>query len=93
MKKGEGVVRDPIQAMNWFLKSANNGNPEAQYNAALKYYTGNGTHQDLSKSIEYAEKSAMHKNKPAIQLLVDIYSDVQSPNYNTEKENHWKSKL
>ncbi|ENV93684.1 hypothetical protein F937_03084 [Acinetobacter calcoaceticus ANC 3680] len=92
-EKGEGVEKDPIQAMNWFLKSANNGNPEAQYNVALKYFAGNGTDQDFDKSIEYAEKAAKVQNQAAIQLLINIYSDIKNPKYNTEKANYWRAKL
>lgn len=92
-EKGEGVDQDPTQALIWFEKAAKNGNIEAQYNAALKYYSGGGVIQNYDKSIKYAKMAASNGNKPAVELLLNIYSDENNPKYNPEKANYWKSKL
>nr|WP_287907024.1 hypothetical protein [Acinetobacter sp.] len=49
--------------------------------------------QNYDKSIKYAEMAASNGNKPAVELLLNIYSDENNPKYNLEKANYWKLKL
>jgi TPR repeat protein len=51
--KGEGVTKDPQQAINWYLKAAKQGIAGAQYNLAYFYYTGNGVPLDEIEGYAY----------------------------------------
>jgi hypothetical protein len=47
---GEGVPRDDAQAMQWFLRAAEQGHVTAQATLGAYYWAGRGVPQDLSKS-------------------------------------------
>ena len=38
--KGQGVISDYDKALNWYKKSADSGNAEAQYSLGLLYFMG-----------------------------------------------------
>ncbi len=42
-EKGEGVDKDPVQTVNWYRRSADGGDPRAQYRLAVGYARGWGT--------------------------------------------------
>src|SRR5882762_1706329 len=47
---GEGVPRDDVQAMQWFLRAATQGHATAQATLGAYYWAGRGVPQDLSKA-------------------------------------------
>ena len=47
---GEGVPRDDVQAMQWFLRAADQGHVTAQATLGAYYWAGRGVPQDLSKA-------------------------------------------
>ena len=47
---GEGVPRDDVQAMQWFLRAAEQGHVTAQATLGAYYWAGRGVPQDLSKA-------------------------------------------
>jgi len=47
---GESVPRDDVQAMQWFLRAANQGHATAQATLGAYYWAGRGVPQDLSKA-------------------------------------------
>lgn len=46
-RQGEGVTADPVQAIEWFLRSAAQGNALAMFNLGLMYGSGDGIPADL----------------------------------------------
>ena len=48
-----GVKKDPQQALNWYLDSANQGNGYAMFQAARMYYKGTGIPVDLVKAYKW----------------------------------------
>jgi uncharacterized protein len=54
---GIGVQRDLEQSFFWYLKSAESGNVNAQFNISIAYEEAEGTHMDLEKSLFSAEKA------------------------------------
>ena len=44
--------------MNLFREAAMSGNPEAQLNLGLQYFTGQGTHVDLDEAAKWFKLSA-----------------------------------
>jgi TPR repeat protein len=47
---GEGVPHDDAQAMQWFLRAAEQGNVAAQSALGSYYWAGRGVPEDLSKA-------------------------------------------
>ncbi len=45
-EKGEGVLEDDKEAVEWYRKAALQGYAQAQYGLGSKYYTGKGVPQD-----------------------------------------------
>jgi TPR repeat protein len=43
---GEGVPKDAAQAVNWYRKSAEQGNASAQFNLGLMCFLGDGVAKD-----------------------------------------------
>lgn len=54
----DGCKKDYKQAVNWFRKSAEQGNPLAQCNLGWCYETGNGVTKDYNQAVDWYRKSA-----------------------------------
>src|ERR1700677_4831744 len=48
--KGEGVLKDDAQAVQWFQRAADQGNVDAQAHLGAYYWAGRGVPRDLSKA-------------------------------------------
>ncbi|MCA6073214.1 MAG: sel1 repeat family protein, partial [Endomicrobium sp.] len=44
--------------MNWFQKSADQGNVNAQYNLGVMYANGEGVQQNYKEAVNWYQKSA-----------------------------------
>ncbi|MDS1315575.1 tetratricopeptide repeat protein, partial [Aliarcobacter butzleri] len=62
-KNGEGVAKDIQKAIQWYEKSANQGNPYAYYNLGAVYLNGKEVIKDYKKAIELLKKSLNQKDK------------------------------
>jgi len=51
--QGQGVKRDPIEALRWYKLSAAQGNTHAQTNMGLMYAEGQGIPQDYSEAFRW----------------------------------------
>jgi hypothetical protein len=47
---GQGVPQDYSQALQWYSKAADQGNPQAQYGVGYIYDTGKGVQQDFAEA-------------------------------------------
>ena len=56
--KGEGVEKDPAEAVKWYRKAAEQGNAAAQYNLGVCYYNGQGVAQDYIPAYMWISLSA-----------------------------------
>ena len=54
--EGEGVSRNPEQAVYWFRKGAENGDEDACLSLSLCYLTGTGVEKNLEESKKWKEK-------------------------------------
>ena len=75
---GFGVKKDYIQAVNWYLQSANQGNAYSQNGLAMCYEYGRGVSKSLTKAIEWYQKAASGGNDHAKQALERLQNH-QSP--------------
>ena len=79
--EGRGVEADTITAIEYFEKSANNGNLYGQRNLAYKYKYGIGVKKDIKKAIYWFEKSAGHNDEDSYEEL--IYACYSIKDYNS----------
>ena len=55
---GSGVSRDYAKAVEWYRKSAEQGNTSAQYILGCMYHHGNCVSKDYTKAAEWYSKAA-----------------------------------
>jgi len=75
--RGQGVLRDYLEALDWFKKAARQGNPYAQYNAGYMYEKGEGTPQDYGEAAKYYRQAAERGNQLAQYTLGYMYEKGQ----------------
>ena len=55
---GQGVTKDPVQALHWYTLAATQGDPAVQYQVGAKYFRGDGVKQDYHEAAKWWELSA-----------------------------------
>ncbi|MFT5425784.1 MAG: hypothetical protein ACI9ZT_000717 [Gammaproteobacteria bacterium] len=55
---GQGVSKDPTEAIKWYIKAAEQGIPVVQHDVGVKYFEGQGVEQDYLKAAYWWEQSA-----------------------------------
>ena len=70
---GEGVPQDYIEAVKWFRKAAEKGNPNAQCNLAVCYEDGNGVPQDDIEVVKWTRMAAEQGHAIAQCVLARRY--------------------
>lgn len=71
--KGNGVPKDPQQAVAWFRKAAEQGDAMAQFNLGNMYYRGDGVPKDAQLAIAWYRKAAEQGDAMAQFNLGNIY--------------------
>lgn len=66
---GEGVDRDPQQAIEWYTRAANNGHDLAQNNLGAMYETGKGVDADQQTAVRWYRAAAEQGQKYAQNSL------------------------
>ncbi|MDA3897288.1 MAG: tetratricopeptide repeat protein [Desulfobacteraceae bacterium] len=61
--------------MNFFTKSANQGNHRAQVNIGLMYAKGLGVNKDIDKAKVWFKKAASQGNKTAKTILKEKFNE------------------
>lgn len=64
----EDVEPDPVKALYWLEKSAEEGNSSSAFNAGLFYAKGYGTERNLEKAAEWMERAAEEGDEDAEAL-------------------------
>jgi TPR repeat protein len=55
---GEGVTKNKVEAVKWYLKAAEQNNHFAQYNLGNLYYNGDGVVKDYAEAVKWYRKAA-----------------------------------
>jgi len=55
---GEGVPKDPVEAVKWFRKAADQGYANAQSNLGYMYHNGEGVPKDSAEAVKWWRKAA-----------------------------------
>ncbi len=67
------VAQDFDEAIRWYQLSAEQDNPNAQFNLGLMYIKGHGVSQDHEKGIEWIERASEHDHPDALYYLGRAY--------------------
>ena len=73
---GRGVTYDPIKAIYWCTKAAEQGYSNAQYNLGNCYYSGHGVQQDYTQAFKWYKKAAELGNADAQYQLAICYEKI-----------------
>ncbi|MGA7949445.1 MAG: tetratricopeptide repeat protein, partial [Thiobacillaceae bacterium] len=71
--QGDGVIKNPKEAAQWFAKAARQGSAEAQYQLGLALLAGEGVVQDFNAAFGWIEKPAKKGYAPAQNTLGELY--------------------
>jgi hypothetical protein len=66
---GEGVQKDHVKALSWFLMAAEQDDAQAQFNLGIMYGRGEGTKKDVKVSMQWLQKAASQNHAEALQIL------------------------
>jgi TPR repeat protein len=71
--QGDGLIKNPKEAAQWFAKAARQGSGEAQYQLGLALLDGQGVVQDFRAAFAWIEKPARKGYAPAQYTLGELY--------------------
>ena len=72
---GEGVPQDYKQAIEWYIKAADQGHASSQFNLGNMYANGRGVSQDYTQAVVWYTKSAEQGNASAQYSLGLMYTN------------------
>jgi TPR repeat protein len=72
---GEGVAKDPVEAVKWYRKAAEQGNASAQYSFGYMYAHGEGVAKDPVEAVKWYRKAAEQGDARAQGNLGYMYSN------------------
>jgi uncharacterized protein len=70
---GQGVQKDPAQAVKWYRKAAEQGYDQAQYNLGYSYENGEGVATNYAEAVAWYRKAASQNYPPAQFSLGNSY--------------------
>jgi TPR repeat protein len=74
-RAGRGVEKDPAQALAWFGKAADQGEPGGQFGLGVMHQTGDGVKQDNAAAASWYRKAADQGFGRAQNYLGVLYKD------------------
>ncbi len=87
-----GIARDYAKAVDWLIKAAMQGHPEAQFRLAVCYENGHGVAQNDFKAAEWYTLAAMQGHPEAQNRLGYCYTCGQGVVRNLQKAVEWYTK-
>lgn len=86
------VTQNYHKAHEWILKSAKQGDNDAQIYLGIMYEEGKGVRQNYNKAAEYYLKSAKQNNIEAQLLLGNMYREGRGVRQNKAQAKEWYGK-
>ena len=74
--RGEGVAKNPDEAVKWFRLSAEQGNAIAQYHLGLCYFEGEGVSKDDQEAYVWFALSAAQGDEQAPGFLNKLETEL-----------------
>jgi TPR repeat protein len=62
---GQGVAQNYAEAFRWYTRSAEQGEPKAQFNLGAMYEVGHGVVQDTAEAMRWYRKAAAQGDQMA----------------------------
>jgi TPR repeat protein len=84
-----GLEKNYVEAVKWFLKSAEQGYDAAQYHLGNYYYEGKGVEQNYVEAVKWYLKSAEQEYARAQYMMGSCYSEGKGLEKNDEKSTEW----
>ncbi len=79
LERGEGQRADPVQALEWYRRSADLGDAEALFSLGRFYEAGLGTPSDSRQAMQYFAKAADKGHTGAKQMLNSVFGPPPDP--------------
>jgi len=89
---GDGVEKDYVQAVRWFIKAATQGYTKAQFDLSACYYNGEGVKRDYVQAVRWLTKAAEQGNVEAQYELCACYCNGEGVEKNYAQALHWFTK-
>jgi hypothetical protein len=89
---GKGTDQDHIKEVEFYTKSAEQGNSLAMNNVGTSYYNGDGCDQNFTKAFEWYEKSAKLGNSTAMYNVGIYYEGGTGVTKDLIKAKEWYAK-
>lgn len=70
---GQGIARDPKEAMKWYLKATEHNITKAWHSIGQLQQSGQGTKQDYKKAMESYRKAAVDEDEGAMFSIGSLY--------------------
>jgi TPR repeat protein len=86
---GEGVKRNPVEAVKWLLKASENGHDRAQCLLGFVISRGEGTERNFAEAVKWYRQSAEKGNADAQYHLALAYHDGVGVERNMEVAIKW----
>jgi len=80
---GDGVMKNNIEAVNWWTRSAERGNSMAQFNIGLSYAKGDGVSRDYLQAIRWYRRSIEQDDRESFLHAQSYYSSLNNRNKGT----------
>ncbi len=89
---GEGVPKDPVQAIAWYRKAAAQGQVVAEINLGVCYEKGVGVSPDLAEAVRWYRKAAEQGDPGAQRFLGDMYANGFGVAKDRKEAERWYAK-
>jgi TPR repeat protein len=89
---GNGVARDPTEAVKWYRVAASKGCVSAEYNLGGMYRYGQGVTKDPSEAVKWYRKAAEQGNASAQSILGFMYDNGEGITEDASEAVKWYRK-
>ena len=79
--KGQGVPKELAgyaEAAKWFLKAAENGVPDAQFQIGVYYARGDGVEQNMVEAYKWLTVAKLYNHKRAEEARAELEPQISS---------------
>jgi TPR repeat protein len=87
---GRGVSKDPVEAMRWYRKAADQGNASAELHIGAMYGAGDGVNKDYAEAMKWFRKSADQGNQYAQLNVSKMYEKGRGVKQDHEEAYFWR---
>ncbi|MBT3785930.1 SEL1-like repeat protein, partial [bacterium] len=89
---GNGIEKDLQEAVFWFKKAAERGDPDAQFDLGIAYKDGQEVEKDDDLAFSWFQKAAHQGHQRAQYELSRLYAGESNPNYDKPLAIEWCKK-